>query len=168
MILTKNEILSYLSNPQPLVEGFIDVDLQVQPNGFDLSLASIAKFQGSGRIDFSNTERILPDLDPIDFDPDGWVKLMPGCYVVTFNEAVNLPLDIMAMGKPRSSVLRMGATLETAVWDAGYSGRSQSLLIIFNPDGVEILKNARIMQLVFMRLSTETKGYEGIYQGENV
>lgn len=168
MVLTKDEIVSYLSATPPLIENIIDVDTQIQPNGFDLTLLSVSKFDGEGCIDFSNKNRVLPNLIPIDFDSNGWIKLLQGCYIITFNEIVNLPNDITAIGRPRSSILRMGATIQTAVWDAGYCGRSQSLLVVFNESGIRISKNARVLQLVFIRLSKDTNGYKGIYQGENM
>ena len=74
----------------------------------------------------------------------------------------------MALARPRSSLLRCGVTVGTAVWDAGYSGRSQSLLVVYNRQGVRLQKNARIIQLIFLRLTGETKGYQGVYQGENI
>jgi dUTP pyrophosphatase len=58
-------------------------------------------------------------------------------------------------------------TVNTAVWDAGYSGRSQSLLVVYHSQGFRLQKNARVLQLVFLRLTGETDGYRGIYQGEN-
>jgi dUTP pyrophosphatase len=73
----------------------------------------------------------------------------------------------MALAMPRSSLLRCGVTVHTAVWDAGYSGRSQSLMVVYNPRGFRLQRNARIVQLVFFRLTQETEGYQGIYQGEN-
>ncbi|HUV75718.1 MAG TPA: deoxyuridine 5'-triphosphate nucleotidohydrolase, partial [Dehalococcoidales bacterium] len=56
----------------------------------------------------------------------------------------------------------------TAVWDAGYSGRSQSLMVVYNPQGFRVQRNARIIQLVFLQLTRETEGYQGTYQGENI
>jgi len=58
--------------------------------------------------------------------------------------------------------------VSTAVWDAGYEGRSQSLLVVYNPLGFRLQKNARVIQLIFMRLSQKTQGYKGAYQGENI
>ncbi len=85
-----------------------------------------------------------------------------------YNEVVHLPRDIMALGRPRSSLLRCGVGVGTAVWDAGYEGRSQSLLIVHNPHGFRVQRNARITQLVFFELTGESEGYNGIYQGENI
>lgn len=88
---------------------------------------------------------------------------------MTFNEVVEIPPDVMAIARPRSSLLRMGATIETAVWEPGYKGRSQSLLIVHNPEGIKIKRNARLMQLIFFRLENDAeKLYDGIYQGENI
>jgi len=67
---------------------------------------------------------------------------------------------LAAIAKPRSSLLRCGVTVETAVWDAGYSGRSESLLVVFNNNGFRLRKNARILQLLFFRLGEEVReGY---------
>ena len=62
-----------------------------------------------------------------------------------------------------------GATVETALWDPGYQGRSQSLLVVHNPFGLRLKRNARLIQLAFYRLtSLAEKGYEGAYQNENL
>jgi dUTP pyrophosphatase len=88
--------------------------------------------------------------------------------MITYNEVVHLPKNIMALGRPRSSLLRCGISVGTAVWDAGYEGRSQSLLIVHNPQGFRVQKNARIAQLVFMEMTGDSKGYQGVYQNENI
>ena len=118
---------------------------------------------------FENIERKLPETEKIDFDETGWVALEAGAYLVTFNEIVNIPRDVAALARARSSLLRCGATLETALWDPGYRGRSQSLLVVYNPHGLRLKKNARLMQLVFLRLEKDAeKLYDGKYQGENI
>ena len=95
------------------------------------------------------------------------MHLNPGSYSIIFNEIVHLPKDIMALGLSRSSLLRCGASLHTAVWDAGYSGRSESLLVVHNPLGLDLEKDARVLQLVFSKLTGTSQGYQGRYQGEN-
>jgi dUTP pyrophosphatase len=75
----------------------------------------------------------------------------------------------MALGRPRSSLCRLGATLATAVWDAGYRGRSTAMLIVENPAGMRIERAARLLQLVFFTLDVATaRGYDGEYQDENI
>ena len=167
-VLSGNDIRELIDREPPLVEGWLDLEAQVQANGFDLTLRDISVTQSAGRITVDNRGRALPDLSPLVFDGIGGILLPAGTYIITYNEVVHLPADIMALGRPRSSLLRCGVNVGTAVWDAGYSGRSQSLLMVYNPYGFRVEKNARITQLVFFRLTGETEGYNGVYQGENI
>jgi dUTP pyrophosphatase len=167
-ILSKNDILALIQQKPPLVEDYLKLEDQVQPNGFDLTLREVAAIQSAGKIGISNAQRVLSELAPLNFDNQDNIFLSPGSYVVTYNEIVHLPRRIMALGAPRSSLLRCGVTVHMAVWDAGYSGRSQSLLVVYNPLGFQIQKNSRLAQLVFMELADETEGYNGAYQGENI
>ncbi len=167
-VLSKQDICSLLQREPPLLEGYIDLETQVQPNGFDLTLHEAALLQTSGKITASDSQRLVSDLAPLVFDGLGFIDLMPGAYIITYNEIVHLPNNVMALARPRSSLLRCGVTVETAVWDAGYSGRSQSLMMVHNPQGFRLQKNARVVQLVFLQLARETEGYQGAYQGENI
>jgi dUTP pyrophosphatase len=86
---------------------------------------------------------------------------------VRYAERVAVPVDCGGLCFPRSSLIRMGVHVPTAVWDAGYAGRGQGLLIVTNPHGVRLQRGARIVQLVLFRLSEAVKaGYAGRYQHE--
>ena len=153
----------------PLVENLCDIQQQIQPNGIDLTLKEIALLSSAGSISSDNESRVLSTTAPLVFDGLGRVDLLPGCYLITFNEVVNIPRNIMALARPRSSLLRCGVSVHNAVWDAGYSGRSQALMVVYNPQGFRLHRNARIVQMVFFPLSSEVnEGYKGIFQGENV
>ncbi len=167
-VLSRAEINHLLHQKPPLVEGWIDLEQQVQPNGFDLTLREVSLLQSPGRIAVDNSQRAVSDLAPLVFDGLSFIELMPGAYVITFNEIVHLPENITALATPRSSLLRCGVTVNTAVWDAGYSGRSRSLMVVYNPRGFRLQKNARIAQLIFLHLDRKTEGYQGIYQRENM
>lgn len=167
MILGRSEILRLITEARPpLIEGWLDLNTQLQPAGFDLSLMEVRRFKSEGRIDFSNSRRVLADTEPAPFGPDDCVHLGKGAYLLVFNEIVNLPLDIVAIAKPRSSLIRCGASVETAVWDPGYQGRSRALLVVYNEKGIVLERNARVVQLIFLKVQGETLGYRGVYQGE--
>ncbi|MHB8105122.1 MAG: deoxyuridine 5'-triphosphate nucleotidohydrolase [Dehalococcoidales bacterium] len=166
-VLSSKDIRRLLKNSPPLVEGWLNLEEQVQANGFDLTLRDVAVIESAGTIAVSNGQRVLSDLAPLSFDDKAFLNLSAGVYIVTYNEIVHLPKNVMALGRPRSSLLRCGVNVGTAVWDAGYEGRSQSLLMVHNPRGFRVQKNARITQLVFMELTGESEGYNGIYQNEN-
>jgi dUTP pyrophosphatase len=167
--LGREELLQRILGDSPLLSDYLSLDEQLQPNGFDLSVGQINELVGRGTLGVSNADRVLPESREHLFDDAGWLDLGPGTFQVVFNEVVNLPNDLMALGRPRSSLCRCGVTLGTAVWDAGYRGRSTSLMIVANPAGFRIARNARLLQLVFFTLSNATaRGYDGVYQGENV
>ena len=166
-ILSHDDLLALINGDPPLVESYLELDTQLQTNGFDLSLRSVSGFVSDGRLSLDNKNRIVSQQNKLEFTADGDLHLPPGAYSITYNEVVHLPKNIMALGLPRSSLLRCGASLHTAVWDAGYSGRSESLLVVYNPLGLDLEKNARVLQLVFSTLTGESEGYRGRYQGEN-
>ena len=108
-------------------------------------------------------------MQPLSFDASGWVELAPGPYQIVFNEMVDLPNDLMALGGRDRVFAVSGRRSCTAVWDAGYAGRSTALLVVENPAGIRIERDARLMQLVFFTLNAPTaRGYDGAYQGENL
>lgn len=168
-LLSDSEIRSLMNKPEPLAAGLIDENTQIQPDGLELTVREIRKIVGSGAVDFDNSGREVPSGIPLPFDGDDWVRLDAGIYRVLLNETVTIPQDIAAIARPRSSLIRSGVTLGTAVWDSGYSGRSECLMIVHNPDGFRVRRNARILQLLFFRLNAPAEaGYSGIYQHENL
>lgn len=169
IILAGDELQARLDDPdEPLVEPYRPE--QVQLNGVELTLASVARIVGPpGRLGFDNTDRRIPEYEDLLFGDDGWVYLAEGVYVVTYAETVRIQGDLFAIGRPRSSLLRMGAAVHTALWDTGYYGRSRSLLNVINPAGIELEKGARLLQLIFFKLGSELEtGYDGEYRGENI
>ena len=167
--LEKATIGELVTGTPPLVEAYLSLDEQLQPNGFDLTLREVNRLVSAGFMGRGEEERELSAREGLDFNPDGWLDLAAGPYLITFSEIVNLPLDLMALGRPRSSLLRCGVSIHTAVWDAGYCGRSEALLVVHNPLGYRLQQGARLMQLVFFRLARKVgEGYQGRFSGENI
>lgn len=153
----------------PLLSDWLDLEQQLQPNGVDLTLREVGAFGGRGVVARDNMDRRLPEVRPLPFGDDGYLDLAPGPYHILYNEVVDLPHNLMALGRPRSSLGRCGVTIHSAVWDAGYRGRSTSLLVVANPAGFRLERDARVLQLVFFGLGEAvTEGYRGTYQGENL
>jgi len=153
-----------------LVSGYIDLDIQLTPNGIDLTIGQVWQFRGPGSLDFSNKERVLPEYAAMearkkkDTDAFGWWHLGPGEYKIVTNESVALPRDLVGIAFPRSSLLRMGMFTQTGVWDAGFQGRSEFILVVGNPAGAQVKQNARVVQLMFTRITETERGYDGRYQ----
>jgi dUTP pyrophosphatase len=169
MILNREELRDLIEE-QGLITDYPHLETQLTPNGFDLTTGEIHTFDGSGKLDFSNSEREIPDSTPIEpekQDPNdeyGWWDLDPGVYKVVANETVKIPNDLAAFAYPRSSLLRMGAHIQNGVWDGGFDGTSTFLLKVDNPDGIQLKENARVNHLVFVRMDETDEGYDGIYK----
>ena len=167
MILNREELREAVENG--LVQDYIDLETQLTPNGFDFTAAEIHWYKGKGKLDFSNSEREIPETEKVETvkknedDDYGWWHLDSGVYKIVTNEVVDIPNDVVGFAFPRSSLLRMGCTIENGVWDSGFKGQSSFMLIVENPDGVEIKENARVNHIVFHQMEETEEGYSGIY-----
>jgi dUTP pyrophosphatase len=96
-------------------------------------------------------------------------RLRSGPYVLTFAERIMIPASCCGLVLPRSSLLRSGVTIHTALWDPGYEGRGKVLLSVLNKRGAKLSLGARVAQLVVFQLSGRPrKTYSGQYQGEGL
>lgn len=167
--LSSNNFKDYLSSTNPIVSEMIDDSLQIQPNGIELTLKEVFKFKSCGKITVSNKNRINAETDLLHFDEKNMIFLEKGSYLITFNEITSIPKNMFAFAFPRSSLLRSGACVHTALWDSGYVGRPSALLMVYNENGLYLEKNARVIQLVFYKFDSNIlKTYNGIYQNENI
>lgn len=148
--------------------------LQRQPAGYDLTVESIARFAGVGALDLTNERRELPEIEPMPWELTGAVDaspapltLLPGGYLITYSEVIEVPADCAGIVLPRSSLMRCGATLHSALWDPGYRGRGQGLLTVYNE--LRLYCQARIGQFVLIKLEQAAEElYSGTYQHENL
>ena len=167
-VLSAAAIRGLLAGERPLVRGLRDPSRQLQPNGVDLTLDAVWRFDGPGALGTEDADRRLPPRVELHGSEDGCFDLSPGPYLARLQEVVDLPTDLMAIGRPRSSLLRAGVGMQNAVWDAGYTGRSEVLLVVYNARGFRVRRGARIVQLVFCRLDSRTTPYRGRFHGENL
>lgn len=166
--MLNSKAIRQLIETQQLITGYVDLEKQLQPAGFDISLKEVHAYWGGGAVDFDNKERKLAPTRQLEADASGWYTLPQGCYMIVYNEAVKMPLNVVALARARSTILRNAAAIETAVWDPGYQGRSSSLLVVHNPSGIKLKQNARVAQLVFYSTDEVEKGYSGVYQNERM
>ncbi|MBI4268141.1 MAG: deoxyuridine 5'-triphosphate nucleotidohydrolase, partial [Chloroflexi bacterium] len=96
-ILAKHDILKLIREKPSLVEEYMDLEAQVQPNGFDLTVREVALLETPGKIAVSNDQRVVSSLNQLNFDRSGFIDLMPGNYMLTFNEIVHIPRYLMAL-----------------------------------------------------------------------
>ncbi len=166
-VLSREELRAALAAHPPLVED-LDVATQLQPNGIDLRADRVQRLTSPALLGVADAVRQPAARENVKMDEDGWWDLHYGVYVITYRERVNLPPDLTALIRPRSSLLRSGVAIHGAVWDAGYSGRGEGLLSVLNQRGYRLQRGARVVQMIFFRLSSSAvEGYVGKYQAEN-
>ena len=142
--------------------------LQLQPAGIALTEEEDLTFTPPSVRDFDNKHRAVSDCSALQWH-DNTLHLKPGAYKLRFAEVITIPPHTIALAFPRSSLLRSGATLHHAVWDPGYEGKSESLLVIHNPHGLTLYKRARVAQLIYLKLERQAQRlYRGVYHKEGV
>ncbi|MFB6101529.1 MAG: deoxyuridine 5'-triphosphate nucleotidohydrolase [Haloplanus sp.] len=138
--------------------------VQVQPNGVDLTAEAILETQERGRIGRDGKRIGAREERAPDDDADAYV-LPPDGYVLRYGETIHVPEGHVGFVYPRSSLLRNACMLHTAVWDAGYEGRGEGLLVVHRE--IEIEPGARVAQFVLAEANHDDT-YDGSYQGERL
>jgi len=135
---------------------------QVQPNGVDLTAEAVLEQREPGRI--GTDGKTIGERERVEAD-EGVFSLSPGGYILQYAETISIPEDHVGFLYPRSSLMRNSCMLNTAVWDAGYTGKGEGLLEVHHD--VEIERGARVAQLVLAD-AEHADTYDGSYQGERV
>jgi len=149
-----------------LVSKVVSVDSgeQKQPAGFDVTVNNIHSFpQSRFTLGIEKGENSVLSQVPV---LDGkYFDLEPGAYFVELNEITTIPPDAIGILLPRSTLLRNGLDVRTALFDPGYSGQPKVMLVCHRP--ARIQKFSRIGQLIILKSDREfASKYSGQYQGE--
>lgn len=144
-------------------DGDVDEE-QIQPNGVDLSVGKIERVRGmplvkEGEYDKGIREEVYPN-------DDGLVTINLGAFVVTYDEKIEIPHDCVGYVFPRSRLARSGAFLTTALWDAGYEGKGEGMLMPMTRLRIEHGMN--IAQIIFLDADEADEVYDGSHQHENL
>lgn len=173
MVLSHNEVVKIVSNL-----GERDLN---NPEGasVDLRLGSIYEIvggeayieadgvAGQGRRSGFETKELNSFSE--DSDVQEAIKIEPGdYYLVKTVETVDIPLDVLADFRTRSSLFRAGLDLLTTVGAPGYKGELIFGLKNLGSHPVTLQMGARICQAVFYRLESKGVAYRGQNQGGRV
>ena len=145
------------------------------PNGLDLRLGKVYTLGNENQIyGLLEEKKIIPkhiekDLENIsiyDENTIGWMLLPNVPYILEVENEIKISSDSMQTYYPRSSLLRAGCTLHTAVGDAGYNGKLAFLFINHGPGPFFFEKGVRFAQLVDAQLFGNKEEYNGDYQND--
>lgn len=158
-ILSGDEISKLVKQVEKL-----DSSQQSQPAGFDVTFSKVYSYSNSVHtIGVSKTENsILQEMTP---SRDDYFDLGVGAFMLELNEITAIPKDAIGILLPRSTLLRNGIDVRTALFDPGYSGQPKVMLVCHRP--LRLQRFSRIGQLILFRSDRDfPKLYNGRYQGE--
>jgi deoxycytidine triphosphate deaminase len=171
MILGHSE-LRKLVKSQKLVTGLSKRERE-NPEGcvFDLRLDKLFKLKGEAFLGIK--EREAPNVEEVaSYNPKKKTKhtIKQGEYYLTKTiEKVNLPEDIAALFKPRTTLFRSGLILRTGFGNPGYKG--PLFFGLYNAGGVPatIEMGARYVASYFVKVKGKpVHKYRGQWQGGRV
>lgn len=166
MQLTPGAAAMCILSPEDIAKALSVPEHKLDCSGIKLTLAEVYVLGSRGEL--HRDYRTMPIYNKILPEKDSFY-LNPGSYVIRYSEEVFIPNNCIGLAIPRSSLIRMGVFLATAVWDPGYYGRGVGLLTVHNPHGVSISIGTQVAQLVLIKMCSETtRTYRGVYQGEGL
>jgi len=165
MIGTKE--LLRLVREQKLVEDLSERELNnPEGSGFDLRLGEIFRVT-KGEAFLGITERMTPKTELIaKYGVDKEITLNPGDFVVaTTLEKVNLPKGVVAIFRPRLTLLTSGVALLTAQAAPGFSGKLSIPIKHLGSNPFRIELGARFVHAMFLYTTDNISNYRGQWQG---
>lgn len=170
MILGPKKLLELVKNKK-LVEGLSERELtNPEGAGFDLRLGEVYKISGTAFL--GETERKTPTVKLVkkySKDIKKSLILKPGdFYLVTTIESFNLPNNLTANFKPRSTTFRSGLFLRTGNVAPGYKGPVTFGLKNEGKVKVKIEMGARFVHAQFEEVRGGGSMYRGQWQGGRI
>lgn len=148
---------------------------QRQPNGIDLRLGAVYEIVDNGYVYglLKDNKNVPPHIPvPIEEIPthEGYIKgwgLQPETlYILEVENDIKISDNCAQTYYPRSTLLRSGCTLHTAVGDAGYNGKLAFLFINHLKGPFVLEKGVRFAQLLDYQVEGVNQGYDGDYQND--
>jgi len=170
MILGPKKLLQLVKEIN-LVEGLSERELtNPEGAGFDLCLGEVYKISGDAFL--GETHRKTADIKLIEEYKQGetrTIEIKPGeYYLVTTIEKVNMPLNLTANFKPRTTTFRSGLFLRTGNVAPGYSGKLTFGLKNEGPVIVTMEMGCRFVHMQIEEVKGEGSQYRGQWQGGRV
>ena len=178
-ILTREEILAYVKTGGIGFNPNLD-EFQLQAHSVDLRLGFTFLIPKSWHITKAGRQALHMDyyakdrpeyFDIIELEQGQYFDLLPNEHVLVSSlETIKIPSDLMAVMYPRSSTNRKGISVDlTGIVDSGYEG--QLVIPIKNnttSQTVRLYPGERFCQIVFEKLSGETKARQSRYHKKDI
>lgn len=170
MILGIDEIHK-LVHEANLLEGLSERErMNPEGAGIDVRLGKLYRFEGRGFLGVDERETpkgiLVAEYDP---NKRTSVIMKPGDYFLTESiEKFTMPLTLLAIVKPRTTLHRCGIIGRMSVVDPGYTGTIHPALFNAGPSEVEIELGARYVNAMFFEVKGIANPYRGQWQGGRI
>lgn len=152
-------------------------DENYQPSGLDLNLGQVYEIcdEEYDYLGLYKNHKVLPnvkkasiDMNHFEYGTTGWTLLPNRPYICEVDRQIEIGRNNAQFYLPRSSLLRAGVNVYTALGDLGYNGHLSFLVInhSFRPFFLE--KGVRFAQLVDFEVGGANESYNGDYQEEKI
>lgn len=165
------KILLQLVKKEKLVENLSERELtNPEGAGFDLRLGAVYSIKGKGFL--GEVKRQTPESTLVvayEIGKKRKIVFKPGdFYLVQTIESFNLPEDLTANFKPRTTTFRSGLFLRTGNVAPGYKGQVSFGMTNEGPSEVTIEMGARFVHVQFEEVKGGGSMYRGQWQGGRV
>ncbi|MDD5145023.1 MAG: hypothetical protein PHW72_02790 [Candidatus Pacebacteria bacterium] len=154
-----------------LMEGLCERELTTPEGaGFDIRIGELYKIEGKGFMGV--TERETPRMELIAKFKEGKtvkVSLEPETYYLMKTiEKVNMPMDLLAISTPRSTLFRSGVYIFGGQVPPGYCGELSMGIYNFRKEPFDLEMGARVLHIMFSEVEGESNLYKGQWQGGRI
>lgn len=144
------------------------------PNGIDLRLGAVYQIHDPDlHYGLFEDAKMIPQHIPIPKHPytpngdiEGWYLLPRECYILEVDRKIKIDEHSAQLYRPRSTLLRCGVTLHTAVGDSGYNGSLSFLCINHTNRPFFLQEGVRFAQLIDFEVKENSLTYDGDYQND--
>ena len=145
-----------------------------QPSGLDLRLGNVFFLDGERDTPYGiySGKKVLPEHVEARLTKtngvEGWKLLPEQAYICQVQEQIKIGEHNAQFYLPRSTLLRAGVNVYTALGDLGYNGHLSFLVINHGPRPFFIEKGERFAQLVDFEVRGGSESYDGDYQEKEI
>lgn len=151
MILNGNDIKKLIEEKNIIEDGKFE---NVSSGSYDVSISSkILKIKKTFKtIDLSNIEQLENMYEEVDIS-NGYNLKSGETILVSLNEKINMPDNMVGHIRPRTSISRLGIYLSMQHINAGYVGVLSLMICNMSSNTYKITPNLKIGQIVFEELT---------------
>ena len=163
--------LHQLVDEQKLVENLCEREMRSPEGaGFDLRMGEVFELEGEGYLGIE--ERDTPKTKSVARYEEGknnyFIFESGSYYLIKTIERVNLPIDLMAIIFPRTTLFRSGLALFNGQVAPGYCGELTFGLANLGKSKIKIELGARVVHITFHQVLGKGSQYRGQWQGGRV